>query len=483
MSRRQRRRVEMRRRDQSNHEGHLGRSLATGAGVTVGATLLMGGAAQAACTCTVDSLADPTDAGHTTLRDAITSANANPNSTITFDSSLSGAITLNGTELPQITAAGTTIQGPGSDGISVDGDFNSRIFNVSATDATISGLEIRNGTESYGGGIYLQAGNLTIENSVVTGNEADTDDGGGIFVHTGNLTVDSSTLSYNDAAGFGGAIAGQAGIAIHAGTTTVRNSTLSGNDASQIGGAAYLSYNSPATVENSTIYENYADGVSGVAGGLYHAGHNGGPGLVVTGSTITHNYATSRGGGVGGGGAPPTYVQPTLRNSIVSANTVGTGGTGPDLSVEGNTMDIGFSLIGTVDADVTFNQTGPNLIGQNPQLGPLAENGGATQTQKPATTSPVIDAGSAFGLTSDQRGLGRPFDAPTIANAAGGDSADIGAVELQVGDVTPAPPSSGPSTPTTPTTPTKKKKCKKKKHKRSAESAKKKKCKKKKPKK
>jgi putative cofactor-binding repeat protein len=475
MSQRQRKRTEKRRRHQG--EQRLGRSIATGAGVTVGATLLMGGVAQAACTCTVDSIQDPTEASHTTLRDAIISANANPYSTITFDSSLSGAITLNGTELPQITAPGTVIQGPGSDVISIDGDLTSRIFNVSATDATISGLEIRNGTESNGGGIYLQAGNLTVEDSVVTGNTADPGDGGGIFVRTGNLTVDSSTLSYNYSANFGGGIGGLAGPT-HAGTTTVRNSTLSGNGAYLIGGGAYLSYNSPATVENSTIYDNYVVGGGAVdarGGGLYHAGRSVAPGLVVTGSTITHNYALDNGGGLAGGGAPPTYIFPTLRNTIVSQNTVGTGGTAPDLEMGGHTMDVGFSLIGTVDSDVTINQTGPNIVGQDPQLGPLDDNGGPTRTQKPATTSPAIDAGSAFGLTSDQRGQGRPFDAIT-ANAAGGDASDIGAVELQSSDIAAAPVPPGP---TTPTTPPAKKKCKKKKHKRSAESAKKK-CKKKK---
>jgi hypothetical protein len=468
MSKRQRKRAEKRKR----HEGEqrLGRSIATGAGVTVGATLLMGGVAQAACTCVVDSNQDPSEAGHTTLRDAIISANLNPYSTITFNSSLSGdAITLSGTELPQITAQGTTIQGLGSDQLSVDGDYTSRIFNVSATDATISGLEIRNGTEGTGGGIYLQAGNLTIENSVVTGNTADASggalgDGGGIFVHTGNLTVDSSTLSYNYAKNFGGGIGGVGGIATHAGTTTVRNSTLSGNGAGLIGGGAYLSYNSPAYVENSTIYDNYVLGggpTDARGGGLYHAGRNVAPGLVVTGSTITQNYAQDNGGGLSGGGAPPTYTFPTLRNTIVSANTVGTGGIAPDVYMGGHTMDVGFSLIGTLDSEVAVNQTGPNVIGQSPQLGSLAENGGATQTQKPAATSPVVDAGSAFGLTSDQRGVVRPFDAIT-ANAAGGDASDIGAVELQSSDIAAAPV---PNTPTTPNTPAKKKKCKKKKKK------------------
>jgi hypothetical protein len=471
MSKRQRRRAQKRRHHQG--EQRLGRSIATGAGVTVGATLLISGAAQAACTCTVDSLSDPTQASHTTLRDAMTSANANPYSTITFDSSLTGTITLNGTELPQITAPSTTIQGPGGGQIEVDGNYLSRIFDVSASDARISGLTIRNGLAHFGGGIYLQAGNLTVEDSVVTGNDTDTGDGGGIFTRTGNLTVDSSMLSDNYAANFGGALGGLAGPATHAGTTTVRNSTLSGNGAGIIGGGTYFSYNSPATVENSTIYDNYASR----GGGLYHAGRSVSPGLVVTGSTITDNYAHTRGGGLAGGGAPATYVQPILRDTIVSANTVGTGGTGPDLAIEGLTMDVGFSLIGTVDSDVTINQTGPNIVGQSPQLGPLGDNGGTTETEKPATTSPVIDAGSAFGLTSDQRGLGRPFDAIT-ANASGGDASDIGAVELQSSDIAAAPT---PTPPSTPTTPVAKKKCKKKKQKRSAESAKKK-CKKKKKK-
>ena len=474
MSKRQRRRAEKRRRH--HRKQPLGRSIATGAGMTVGATLLMGGAAQAA-TLTVGSNQDTTGATDCavatntdcTLRDAIEDANAAPGSTIVFASALSGdAITLGGTELPQITAYSTTIQGPGGDGVAIDGDFTSRIFNVSATDARISGLEIRNGTETNGGGIFLQAGNLTIENSVVTGNHADSY-GGGIFVHTGNLTVDSSTLSYNDSGDRGGAIAGDATPSTHAGTTTIRKSTLSGNDTANYGGAVYFNYQSPGSVENSTIYDNYS---GSVGGGLYHFGQpDGDPGLTVTGSTITNNEALARGGGIGSYGTSG-FTQPAIRNTIVSANT---SPDGPDLSAQSGSMDAGFSLIGSVDSDTTINQTGPNLNGQDPQLGPLTENGGPTQTEKPATTSPVIDAGSAFSLTTDQRGLSRPFDA-IPANASGGDASDIGAVELQSSDIAAAP------TPTTPTPSTPhKKKCKKKKHKRSAESAKKK-CKKKKKK-
>jgi hypothetical protein len=121
---------------------------------------------------------------------------------------------------------------------------------------------------------------------------------------------------------------------------------------------------------------------------------------------------------------------------------------------------------------------GSNLFAVDPQLGGLANNGGLTRTELPAVTSPVVDKGKAFSLTSDQRGLVRPIEIAGIPNstAAGADGADMGAVELQSGPGVPAP--------VTPTNPKKKHRCKKKhkKHKRSAQSSKKKKCKKKKKK-
>jgi hypothetical protein len=47
----------------------------------------------------------------------------------------------------------------------------------------------------------------------------------------------------------------------------------------------------------------------------------------------------------------------------------------------------------------------------------------------PAAASPAIDAGSASGLTTDQRGLPRPSNMLGVPNV--GDGADIGAVEIQ----------------------------------------------------
>ena len=65
----------------------------------------------------------------------------------------------------------------------------------------------------------------------------------------------------------------------------------------------------------------------------------------------------------------------------------------------------------------------------DPLLGALRDNGGPTPTMAPAPTSPAIDAGSAFGLATDQRGAPRPSDFGSIANV--GDGSDIGAYEAR----------------------------------------------------
>jgi len=413
----------------------MSKQLAAGAGITVGATLLMGGTAQAACTCTVETLAEPTDAGQTTLRDAITSANANPGSTITFASGLSGTITLV-SDLPTISVP-MTISGPGANQISVSGDDSHRPFYVNpptGDDVSISGITIANGSS---GGIYSSGADLTLTGVVVRDNV----NGSGVGADGGSLTIANSTISGNSGSR-GSGVYTNSGSGTPA---TIRTSTVSGNTGSDYGGGIYFDYSSPGTLENSTVYGNSA---SGSGGGVYHFGaYNGDPGLVVTGSTITHNTAY-RGGGLAcyaSTNSGNDLTEPIVRNTIIFGNTADSADLGPDLSCNfpsGATeppgvVPTGFSLIGSVAPATQLNQTGPNLLGQDPQLGPLAENGGPTQTQKPALASPVIDQGADFGLGSDQRGLGRPVEIPTIPNTAGGDGSDIGAVELQPSELPP----------------------------------------------
>jgi hypothetical protein len=77
---------------------------------------------------------------------------------------------------------------------------------------------------------------------------------------------------------------------------------------------------------------------------------------------------------------------------------------------------------------VILGITTGNLLDIDPLLGPLQNNGGPTDTQALLAGSPAIDAGTSGGLNSDQRGIPRPIDIPSLPNAA--DGTDIGAYEF-----------------------------------------------------
>jgi hypothetical protein len=75
------------------------------------------------------------------------------------------------------------------------------------------------------------------------------------------------------------------------------------------------------------------------------------------------------------------------------------------------------------------NLTG-NIIGQDPNLGLLASNGGPTQTHAlllSGTLSPALDAADPGNFpATDQRGVARPLNGDTVAGAL----PDIGSFEL-----------------------------------------------------
>ena len=75
-----------------------------------------------------------------------------------------------------------------------------------------------------------------------------------------------------------------------------------------------------------------------------------------------------------------------------------------------------------------MGDTATNITGVDPKLGRLQDNGGGTHTHALLDGSPALDQGESSGASTDQRGVARPFDS-SIANAAGGDGADIGAYE------------------------------------------------------
>ena len=124
----------------------------------------------------------------------------------------------------------------------------------------------------------------------------------------------------------------------------------------------------------------------------------------------------------------------TTGGTVTVGGTILAGNTGGDYA--GATVtDNGYNLVGTVSGGATFTGTGTQTGVTNPQLGPLADNGGPTQTRPPAPASPAINAGAAtcnvaytdavtgmpVTLTTDQRGVSRPQ----------GSACDIGAVEAR----------------------------------------------------
>ncbi len=350
----------------------------------------------------LDMVFNPSDL---TLRDALAEANAHTGvDTITFAQSLAGAtITLTLGELT-ITDA-VIIDGPGASKLTIDAAGQSRIFNVNdgndatAIDVRIDGLKLIGGNAAGDGGAILSAENLTVLDSLVTGNTA-SGSGGGISMGTlgsGSLVVQNSTIAGNIATtGQGGGI-----DANNDGSLTILNSTITGNQATagQGGGIwTKLAAGSTVTVQSSTIAGN-SSALSG--GGLYAA--NGSGTLAVESTIIAGNTDASA-------TAPDVFgIGPTnLAHSLVGDNT-GSGLTEAPIGAP----DASGNLIG-----------GPTNGIIDPGLGSLADNGGAVPTMALLTGSPAIDTGSnPAGLATDARGA--PY--ARVAGAA----ADMGAYEVQ----------------------------------------------------
>jgi predicted outer membrane repeat protein len=427
MSKRLRRLRERRRRHHS--VAPTKRQIAAGAGLTIGATLAGAGSAQA----TDYTVTNLNDSGPGSLRQAVGDSNANPGADrVLFQSGLSGTISLTGGLL--FVNDATQILGPGANQITValdPGNNDYSVFTVyklplgSFVDVTISGLTVTGADYTSSGGGIRSSENLTVSDAVITGNSAVT--GGGIAARGGALNLTSSTISGNSADDYGGAIYARYADA------TIQSSTLSGNSVGEDGGAIYASYGGQLlAIQNSTIANNTVTAPDGDTGAVFFCCGETGDRLTIGSSTVSGNSTAGHGGGVYVFDSTPGSNPSTLSNTIVAGNSAVSGA--PDVQTLGTYAAIGaaFSLIGSTSG-ATINTTvpGSNLTGVDPQLGPLASNGGPTQTMALASTSPAVDKGSAFGLTSDQRGVQRPIDFPGIANATGGDGSDIGAFELQ----------------------------------------------------
>jgi uncharacterized repeat protein (TIGR01451 family)/CSLREA domain-containing protein len=446
--------------------------LAATAMLALAAVLGAGGAkpAFAATTIMVNTTTDEaaTD-GQCSLREAIGNANANGDTTggdcaagsagaDTIDlSSVSGAITL-GSNLPVITDD-LTINGPGASTLTINANGNDYVLSVGAVRATIAGLSL---TGASLDGALVNAGTVTVDNSVIDGNSASAgfNFSGGISNGSGTLTIRSSTISNNrsldslfNGFGFGG------GITNNGGTTNIANSVVTGNSARFGGG---IENRGTLTVESSTIGGNSTPNDSGgirnegtgtikrstisgnTAGIDFGGGITNGGTLTVENSTISGNSVRSFGSG--GGIWNATSAVLTVVSSTISGNSALIGGgidnfvgtvtvestTIADQSAGGNCSGLFINSDGGYNLDdgssCNFSSANHSLSNTDPLLDPagLQDNGGPTKTIALEPGSPAIDAipvganGCGTTITTDQRGVSRPQ----------GSGCDIGAFEL-----------------------------------------------------
>ncbi len=325
------------------------------------------------------------------------------------------------------------------------------------------------GGTALGGGVYIAgAGTFAIVNSSVSGNLASAVggsgshggvvEGGGLFINV-PFTMTSTTVDGNTSDGRGGQGPSNAsqtgGVVQGGGVFSVVNSSppptpLRGNaiyenvaDASAgpggtNGGSAegagmYLVSNGgTVSIANTTFASNTSRslGPTGAAegGGLWMINNNITESIAVTSLTLSGNTVDGVGPSTDGGD-----LWLSANHSINFANTIVSAGVAPAGSENchpGGLTSLGHNLDSLDQCD--FHSAG-DLVNTNPQLLALADNGRPTKTLALAPGSPAIDKGASLGLTSDQRGVMRPIDFPSIpdSTAPGSDGADIGAFELQ----------------------------------------------------
>jgi len=238
----------------------------------------------------------------------------------------------------------------------------------------------------FGGGLVAGA-EVTLRSSVIADNEAAAQVGG-LLVRADRAEIEAVTVSGNVA---GGPVGGL-GL-VSAQDVSIRNSTVSGNRSlASVAGGVYSVAGSEAEVRASfvTVTANQASAVGG-----WYALAEPGAGTALTATIVAGNEAAA-----------------------VS-----------DLALaETSAMSASFSLLGNAPTAGEFNADGLTtaLLGVDPGLGPLADNGGFGATHRPLPRSPVIDriatgsAGCGEEPAIDQ--LGRPRPA--------GNGCELGAVEF-----------------------------------------------------
>lgn len=344
------------------------------------------------------------NSGNGSLRDGID----NGFTIITFDPTVT---TINITSELLVDTNGISIDG-GPLGVTVDAGGNpGPIFHVvNVTGIIFLNLVIRNtllGLLPVPGAVFVENSTVNIFNCTIENNNA----GGGIQTISSDVTISYSNIS-NNIAGLRG------GIYIGTGSILRLLHCLVNENLATNGAGIFVDANGNLVIQNSTIANNQA---TSSGGGIYCLGEG-----FITNATISGNQAAASGGGIRFDAGVATGLL-TIGNTIIAENMAPAG---PD--VFGVITSVGYNLVGNNLGSGGFGVMGDQVgTPQNPidpELAPLANNGGPTFTMGLMAQSPAINTGSIALLPPppedefDQRGPGFP----RVINGG----VDIGAFEF-----------------------------------------------------
>ena len=342
-----------------------------------------------------------------------------------------------------VTSGPLTIVHRGRGTATIDANKTDRVFDIGKASTTLDKLTIIGGysnktdADGDGGGIVvgdLGDAPLTILRSRIIHNRAPWvgGNGGGIDSDSSRLVkLIDSEVSNNDSGGSGGGIE-----ASPDGQVLIQRTTISRNKGAQAGGV--MVFGPPVRIVESTVADNVAAAgpdVEGDGGGIYVDTKGR---LDLTNSTVANNGAYTSGGGIfanAGGHAAINFstvarnradadgkfggttggvhlrttgvaVPATARisNSILALN-VEAGGAPADCGGIGF-LGTAINLISTTNQGSCSDAT--PIVAASPLLGPLARNGGPTQTIALLAGSPAIGAAAGAKTPArDQRGAKR----------------------------------------------------------------------------
>lgn len=388
------------------------------------AVLLAVGDAGASGLIVVDVGGDAHVDGHCTLRAAIAAANthATPAGTSCAAGSSGGNTILIPPSLSPIDLTGGALDIADSGGgtvirSSVTGAQvavrrvagSGPVFDTSRP-ATFEDLAISGGHgDMTGGGISGGSTSVTVRRCRVHGNTSQYFSGGITISNGGTLVVIDSTVADNASSAFGNG----GGIGVNIATLVLDRSTVSGNS-SPIG-AGIFAWQSTLALHNSTVSGNTASDQGGGIG-------------VYASASFELNHVTVSGNAAPNGAGVRLCSRPAHGSTIVARNSLFAGNNGSsDIEQQcgaNDTIEGDHNLIGAIEAGIAYP---PDTLHCDPQLRPLAWNGGPTWTQALPAASCAIDAGGpVLFFPYDQRGPEHPRPI--------GAAVDIGAYEYNPND-------------------------------------------------